>query len=143
LCGLSGLVKEEMMNDTLRLEDYTVDLEQETDGSYVAEVVEMPGCLAAGADPNEAVSMLRDSFVLWVEETVASGRPVPAPARSGPNGRILLRLPKSLHVRAAQAAARDGVSVNAFVTAAVAERVGAEADRAGGLGHGHVRGAAH
>jgi antitoxin HicB len=112
------------MSDVARLEDYTVDLQLEADGTYVAEVVEMPGCLAAGVDANEAVSMLRDSFEIWVEETVAAGRPVPSPTRLGPNGRILLRLPKSLHVRAAEAAARDGVSVNAFVTAAVAERVG-------------------
>jgi predicted HicB family RNase H-like nuclease len=84
----------------------------------------MPGCLAAGDDPNEAVALLRDSFALWVEATASAGRPIPQPARSGPNGRILLRLPRSLHVRAAQAAARDGVSVNAFVAAAVAERVG-------------------
>lgn len=118
-------MKEAPMTEPHRFEDYTVDLEPETDGTYVAEVVEMPGCLAAGKDPNEAVSMLRESFSLWVEATAAAGQLVPAPARSGPNGRILLRLPKSLHLRAAQAAARDGVSVNAFVTAAVAERVGA------------------
>lgn len=113
------------MSDTPRFEDYTVDLELEADGSYVAEVVEMPGCLAAGADANEGVEMLRDSFALWVDATSSAGRPIPLPIRLGPNGRMLLRLPRSLHIRAAQAAARDGVSVNAFVTAAVAERVGA------------------
>lgn len=113
------------MSDIPRFEDYTVDLELEADGSYVAEVVEMPGCLAAGVDANEAVEMLRDSFAVWVEATGAAGRPTPVPIRLGPNGRMLLRLPRSLHIRAAQAAARDGVSVNAFVTAAVAERVGA------------------
>jgi predicted RNase H-like HicB family nuclease len=117
------------MTESRRFEDYTVDLEQEADGSYVAEVVEMPGCLAAGADPNEAVSMLRDSFALWIGECAAGDRSVPPPMRVGPNGRILLRLPRSLHIRAAQAAARDGVSVNAFVTAAVAERVGLASSR--------------
>lgn len=106
-------------------DDYTIDLAREEDGSYVAEVVEMPGCLAAGEDPNEAIALLRDSFALWTDETERSGRPVPPPTREGPSGRLLLRIPKSLHVRVAQAAARDGVSVNAFVTAAVAERVGA------------------
>lgn len=113
------------MSDAPQFEDYTVDLALEADGTYLAEVVEMPGCLAAGSDPNEAVSLLRDSFALWIEAATADGRAVPQPARTGPNGRILLRLPRSLHMRAAQAAARDGVSVNAFVTAAVAERVGA------------------
>lgn len=113
------------MADEYVFDDYTVDLVREEDGSYVAEVVEMPGCLAAGEDPNEAIGLLRDSFVLWREEAERSGRPVPPPTREGPSGRLLLRIPRSLHVRVAQAAARDGVSVNAFVTAAVAERVGA------------------
>lgn len=113
------------MRDTHRFEDFTIDLAREEDGSYVAEVVEFPGCLAAGDDPNEAVAMLRDSFELWVGDMAQSGRVVPPPSRSGPNGRLLLRLPKSLHARVAQAATRDGVSVNAFVTAAVAERIGA------------------
>lgn len=84
----------------------------------------MPGCLAAGEDPNEAIELLSDSFSLWIEEAGAAGRPIPRPAREGPSGRLLLRLPKSLHARVPQAAAREGVSVNAFVTAAVAERVG-------------------
>ena len=57
---------------------------------------------------------------LWIEDTRKSGRVIPPPSRFGPNGRLLLRLPKSLHARVAQAATRDGVSVNSFVTAAVA-----------------------
>jgi antitoxin HicB len=107
-----------------RFEDYTIDLDPEEDGTFVAEVVELPGCLAAGDDPNDAVALLRDSFAIWVEDARASGRPVPPPSRFGPNGRLLLRLPRSLHARLAKAAERDGVSVNAFVTATVAERVG-------------------
>ncbi len=78
------------------------------DAQYAAKVYETDGPQAY--DP--------------VARTTYGRRPVPAPTREDPNGRILLRLPKSLHVRVAQAAARDGVSVNAFVTAAVAERVG-------------------
>ena len=88
-------------------------------------MIELPGCLAAGQDPNETIELLRDSFALWVEDAECSGRPVPSPSREGPSGRLLLRIPQSLHVRVARAAARDGVSVNAFVTAAVTERVGA------------------
>lgn len=113
------------MSDDPRFDDYTIDLERENDGSWVAEVVEMPGCLAAGDDPTDAVAMLRRSFELWVEDARERGLSVPPPLSTGPSGRLLLRLPRSLHVRAARAAARDGVSVNAFVTAAVAERVGA------------------
>ena len=112
------------MTSSYEFDDYTIDLAREEDGSYLAEVVEMPGCLAAGEDPNETIALLRDSFDLWTAEAMRAGRSVPPPTREGPSGRLLLRLPKSLHVRVAQAAALDGVSVNAFVTAAIAERVG-------------------
>jgi antitoxin HicB len=113
------------MEDAPRFEDYTIGLVQEEDGSYFAEVVELNGCFAAGDDPSDAVEMLRGSFDIWIEETVERGRPIPGPASNGPSGRMLLRLPRTLHVRIARAAARDGVSVNTFVTAAVAERMGA------------------
>lgn len=112
------------MDRTPKFEDYTIDLVQEEDGSYFAEVVELNGCFAAGDDPNDAVEMLRGSFEIWTEEAVRRGRPVPPPTSFGPNGRLLLRLPRSLHARVARAAARDGVSVNAFVATALAERVG-------------------
>jgi antitoxin HicB len=113
------------MDATPRFEDYTIGLVQEEDGSYFAEVVELNGCFAAGDDPTDAVEMLRGSFEIWTEDARERGRPVPGPTALGPNGRMLLRLPRTLHVRIARAAARDGVSVNTFVTAAVAERMGA------------------
>jgi antitoxin HicB len=126
--------EEQTMSDALRFDDYTIDLEREDDGSWVAEVVEMPGCLAAGEDPTDAVAMLRGPFGLWIEDARERGIAVPPPLSTGPNGRLLLRLPRSLHMRVARAAARDGVSVNAFVTAAVAERVGAGGRQAHGVG---------
>ena len=42
-----------------------------------------------------------------------------------PNGgRVLLRLPKSLHRQAARAALRDATSVNTFLVAATAKELG-------------------
>ena len=35
---------------------YTVDLEQEADGRWIAEVTELPGCLVYGATRDEAFS---------------------------------------------------------------------------------------
>jgi hypothetical protein len=42
----------------------------------------------------------------------------------GVSGRVLLRLPKTLHRLATRAAARDGVSVNTFLVSAVARELG-------------------
>ncbi len=53
------------------------------------------------------------------------GHEIPAPGASeNYSGRVVLRLPKSLHRRAAELAKHDGISLNQFLVAAVAEHVG-------------------
>jgi hypothetical protein len=57
---------------------------------------------------------------------LGDGKEAPRPFTSKEtSGRFALRLPKSLYVRASQAAARESVSLNLYIANAVAERVGA------------------
>ncbi len=49
-------------------------------------------------------------------------------AKSAPSGRLLLRMPRTLHADLAQAAEREGTSLNQFITATLATRVGAGSD---------------
>jgi predicted RNase H-like HicB family nuclease len=96
-------------------------------GGYAAQVLEFPGCFADGESPEEAYSNLEEVAESWVESALAQGFPVPPPvATQGHSGTVSLRLPKSLHKRAAELAHRDGVSLNQFLVAAIAARVGAE-----------------
>jgi antitoxin HicB len=76
---------------------------------WCARVEELAGCMASGASAVDAV---------------AEGREVPEPrsARSY-SGRLLLRMPLSLHAELAQAAERDQVSLNAYITAQLAVAV--------------------
>jgi RNA polymerase sigma-B factor len=53
----------------------------------------------------------------------ATEREAPRKARSH-SGRLLLRMPESLHADLARAADRAGVSLNQFITTALAEVVG-------------------
>ena len=41
------------------------------------------------------------------------------------SGKFSLRMPKSLHAKAARVAELDGVSLNVWITSIIAERVGA------------------
>jgi hypothetical protein len=41
-----------------------------------------------------------------------------------PSGRLLLRMPAELHAELARTAEREGVSLNAFITASLASRIG-------------------
>lgn len=49
-------------------------------------------------------------------------------AKSAPSGRLLLRMPRTLHAELAQAAEREGTSLNQFITATLATRVGSGSD---------------
>ena len=50
--------------------------------------------------------------------------------KPAPSGRLLLRMPRTLHADLAQAAEREGTSLNQFITAALATRIGSGAGRA-------------
>lgn len=95
-------------------------------GTYTAEILEFPGCVAEGNTPEEAYQRLEKSAESWIEAAVDVGQDIPQPlSAKGFGGRVALRLPKSLHRQAALAAIHDGVSLNQFVVSALAEKVGA------------------
>lgn len=94
-------------------------------GTYTAEILEFPGCIAQGDTPEEAYKHLESAAAGWIEAALDLGQEIPEP--SDPysySGRIALRLPRSLHRRVAQMAERDGTSLNQFLVAAIAERIG-------------------
>ena len=104
---------------------YTIELLTEVDGTYCASLVEIPGVTAAGGDPAQAVRMLQDSFDLWTADALSKGDEVPtALGEATVSGRFLLRLPRDTHARAAREAARQGTSLNTWIVASVAERLG-------------------
>lgn len=59
---------------------YTVVLEQEPDGGFVASVPALPGCVSQGDTRAEAMSNIREAIELYVEDCVANGDPVPTEA---------------------------------------------------------------
>jgi predicted RNase H-like HicB family nuclease len=98
----------------------------EEDGTYRAEIIEFPGCFAVGETPAEAAENLENAAASWLKSTIAKGRHVPEPMDENDySGKLVLRLPKSLHKRAAYAANREGVSLNQFIVSSIAEHVGA------------------
>jgi antitoxin HicB len=98
----------------------------ESDGSYRGEMVEFPGCLASGDTAAEALSNLEDAAKDWLMAVLAKNQSVPQPFDNGNefSGRLVLRIPKSLHKKAAWAAERDGTSLNQFIVYSLAEAVG-------------------
>jgi predicted RNase H-like HicB family nuclease len=55
-----------------------------TDESFIAEVPELPGCVADGATYQEAVQNAEIIIQEWIETAQSLGRPIPEP-----KGRLL------------------------------------------------------
>ena len=96
------------------------------DGSWVAEVPDLPGAVAAGMRPAEAVAGAEDAIRAWIEAAEADGRQVPAPTGTDHqySGRFVVRLTRGLHRQLAVEAEREGVSLNTYCVAALSESLG-------------------
>ncbi len=108
-------------------EPYTRILIPNEDGSFSAEILEFPGCFAEGETADEAIHNLEEAAQSWIEASLERGLEIPEPSMNqGYSGKIALRLSKSLHRQAVRMAEREGVSLNQFLTTAIAARLGAE-----------------
>jgi antitoxin HicB len=105
---------------------YTIAVRaDERNGGWTAYVEELPGCDAHGDNPEHATRALRGAMERWVSDALERGEHIPEPrAMSGHSGRLLLRMPQSLHAELARAADGESISLNQFITTALASAVG-------------------
>jgi len=95
------------------------------EGGFVGEIKELPGCLTQGETEKETFANLSEAMELWLEAALKQGLSIPEPESMRVySGKLLLRLPKSLHRKLADAADVDGVSINQWILGALAERLG-------------------
>jgi len=57
---------------------YTVILQREEDGGYVATVPTLPGCVSQGDSRAEALKNIKEAISLYLEDMRATGEPIPA-----------------------------------------------------------------
>lgn len=94
-------------------------------GAWFARIVEFPGCMTQGDTIAEAAAMLDEAMASWLEVMLEDGDPIPEPiAEPEFSGKTVVRLGPALHRDAAELADREGVSLNHFITTAVARAVG-------------------
>lgn len=91
---------------------------------WTATVEELPGCEAHGPTPERAAAAVADAVERWVRQAEAEGREVPPPgAAAAHSGKLLVRMPRSLHAELVRASEREGTSLNAYIVAALASSV--------------------
>lgn len=94
-------------------------------GGWTASVEELPGCSVRGESAYEAVELVEAAMGEWISDALAHNREVPKPrSPSSHSGRLLVRMPQTLHAELAQAAEREEVSLNQFITSSLAGVIG-------------------
>jgi antitoxin HicB len=97
------------------------------DEGVVAQVAEWPGCMTAGATREEAVAHLEDAMRDWVEARLRAKFDIPEPMATY-SGKVLLRMPRTVHRAAEQRAREEGTSLNTWLTTAIARELGPAPD---------------
>jgi len=49
------------------------------DSAFIAQVPELPGCIAHGASQEEALANVNEAIQLWLDTTKEFGDPIPEP----------------------------------------------------------------
>jgi len=102
--------------------NYHKRLYQDDEGDWIIEVDDLPGCIADGRTPDEAVENIRHAMSSWIESRIAAGLDVPEPAEIEEySGKILLRMPRFLHRRLSLQAKTEGISLNQYLGSLLAD----------------------
>jgi RNA polymerase sigma-B factor len=87
---------------------------------WTAQAEELPDCQAHGDTAEEAIRGIEAAIEEWIDDAEAQGREVPDPRTAASySGRLMLRMPRSLHAELSGTAEREGVSLNQFIASSL------------------------
>jgi antitoxin HicB len=93
-------------------------------GGWLATAPALRGCMGDGDTAEAALADVERAIQEWKDAARQLGRDTPSPASLG---QWRQRVPRTLHEKLKIVAAREGVSLNAYVANVLAEAVGKKA----------------
>lgn len=103
---------------------YPVTLYPDPEGGYVAQIKDLPGCLTQGETLEETMANIQEARELWISTAYAHSDDIPNPCNDESySGKLLVRMPKSLHRRLAETAENEGVSLNQYIVSLLSAAV--------------------
>ena len=103
---------------------YDIVVTSSPEGGYVATIPDLPGCITQGDTRLEVLEMIEDAKLCWLEAALDMGQAIDEPDFDKYNGRLNLRIPKSLHRKLAESAQREGVKLNQLAIYLMASGIG-------------------
>lgn len=116
------------MKDSVKYPFEMRPLTPDEGGGWLISYPDLPGCIADGDSPEEAIANGMDALEAWIRAMRDAGKPIPAPG-GAPSGKFVARVPRSMHARLALRARQEGVSMNSLVMAFLAESLGRRGNR--------------
>lgn len=94
--------------------------------SWVVEFPDLVGCTAVGESEEAALQESRTACELWLDEYYEEHQSYPTPKEvsNSYSGRLVLRLPKTLHKEIAIQAEEEGVSLNTLIITLISQNYG-------------------
>jgi len=123
------------MNKQLTVEDYmqmpwhyhTEATEWEGDKGFWVAIAELPDCSTFARSIEDGLAMLPQLLRQYLQVAIKSKAQIPAPKTNvierDLSGKLLIRIPLSLHMGIKNAAKREHVSINQFALKALTEAV--------------------
>jgi antitoxin HicB len=105
-------------------------LSQDDGGGFLISFPDFSECISDGETITDAIRNGMDALAETIAALESFGLSVPEPNSGGSySGKFIQRVPKSLHARLATRAKQEGVSMNALVTALLADGLAREMPR--------------
>lgn len=111
--------------------DYTVVINKVKDEDkpyYYGKIAELDGCHTTADTAEELLKELEEVKKDYIEIKLEYGDPIPEP-NDMPSGKIVVRMPKTLHWRLAGEAKQEGVSLNQYMIYKLSQSIGEEKTR--------------
>jgi antitoxin HicB len=103
---------------------YPITVHEDPAGGFVAEIEELPGCMTQTDKIDDVFEAIDDARKLWIETAYNDGYDIPLPRSIEKyQGKLLVRIPRSMHRNLVRLAKREGVSLNQYVTSLLASGV--------------------
>jgi len=91
------------------------EMNDESGHYYYGRIMELDGCQSTGDSLEELYSNLNEALEGYIETKIENNLEIPRPASQADySGKFIVRIPKSLHMRLAIEAEKEGVSLNQY-----------------------------
>lgn len=96
-------------------------VEQDGESYYRVTIPKLPGLIAYGDNVNEGVEELEEAKKAWFSSCLRRNVKIPEPVHKKYSGKLLVRMPKSLHEHLAEEADEENVSLNSYIVSKLAQ----------------------